>query len=228
MISAGKKFTCVVMGDESLLIQCGEALRDRGHDIRAVVTANDQIAAWARTHGVPTLAPGSGLADALSAYDYDWFFSIANLRLIPGDAWRRAREGAANFHDGPLPHYAGLNTPAWAILAGETNHGVTWHALSDGIDEGDILATRDIDIRDDDTGRHCVLRRADRRDRGRDAQGPAAILRDAQILRQGPAPRGCGHHRLRPVRPRNRPPSARADVRPALRQPALTAEDQDH
>lgn len=151
MISAGKKFTCVVMGDESLLIQCGEALRDRGHDIRAVVTANDQIAAWARTHGVPTLAPGSGLADALSAYNYDWFFSIANLRLIPGDAWRRAREGAANFHDGPLPHYAGLNTPAWAILAGETNYGVTWHALSDGIDEGDILATRDIDISDDDT-----------------------------------------------------------------------------
>lgn len=151
MTEAGKTIACVVMGDESLLIQCGEALRDRGHDIRAVVTANDQIAAWAKSHGYPALAPGKDLEEALAPYDYDWFLSIANLRLIPAGVWRKAREGAANFHDGPLPHYAGLNTPAWAILAGETRYGVTWHALTDGIDEGDIYTTSDIDISDDDT-----------------------------------------------------------------------------
>ena len=149
--SAGKKIACVVMGDESLLIQCSEALRDRGHAIAAVVTANDQIAAWAKSHGLPTLAPGKDLELALAPYAYDWFFSIANLRIIPGGVWRKAGTGAANFHDGPLPRYAGLNTPAWAILAGETRYGVTWHALSDGIDEGDIYAEGAIDISDDDT-----------------------------------------------------------------------------
>ena len=138
MTNAGKKIACVVMGDESLLIQCSEALRDRGHDIRAIVTANAQIADWAKSHGLATLVPGKDLEAALEPYEYDWFFSIANLRLIPAAAWRKAREGAANFHDGPLPHYAGLNTPAWAILAGETRYGVTWHALTEGIDEGDI------------------------------------------------------------------------------------------
>jgi natural product biosynthesis luciferase-like monooxygenase protein len=149
--SAGEKITCVVMGDESLLIQCGEALRDRGHAIAAVVTATDQIAAWAKSQGLPTVAPGKDLEQALAPYAYDWFFSIANLQIIPGGVWRKASAGAANFHDGPLPRYAGLNTPVWAILAGDTRYGVTWHALSDGIDEGDIYAEQAIDISDDDT-----------------------------------------------------------------------------
>jgi len=149
--TAAKKIACVVMGDESLLVQCGEALRERQHKIEAVVTANDQVASWAKGHGIPTLAPGASLEQDLAPYTYDWFFSIANLRLIPKGVWQRAREGSANFHDGPLPRYAGLNTPVWAILAGETGYGVTWHALSEGIDEGAIYAERAFEISDDDT-----------------------------------------------------------------------------
>jgi natural product biosynthesis luciferase-like monooxygenase protein len=149
--SAGKKIACVVMGDESLLIQCSEALRDRGHTIAAVVTANDQITSWAKRQSIPALAPGKNLEQALAPYSYDWFFSIANLRIIPKGIWHKAGTGAANFHDGPLPRYAGLNTPAWAILAGETRYGVTWHALSEGLDEGDIYAEQAIDISEGDT-----------------------------------------------------------------------------
>ena len=33
---------------------------------------------------------------------------------------RLPRRMAINFHDGPLPRYAGLNTPVWALLNGET------------------------------------------------------------------------------------------------------------
>lgn len=149
--SAVKTITCALMGDESLLVQCGEALRDRGHTIVAVITATESIASWAGSHGVPVLAPGGSLEQDLAPYAYDWFFSIANLRKVPESIWRRARDGSANFHDGPLPLYAGLNTPAWAILAGETGYGVTWHALSDRIDEGDIYATSAFEISDDET-----------------------------------------------------------------------------
>lgn len=151
MQRAVKSMSCTLIGDESLLVQCGEMLRDRGHAIVAVVTATDAIASWARTHDLPVLAPDSDLETKLAPYAYDWLFSIANLRKVPEGVWRRAREGSANFHDGPLPRYSGLNTPVWAILAGETRYGITWHALSDGIDEGDILATRDLEISDDET-----------------------------------------------------------------------------
>ena len=149
--SASMKIECVVAGDESLLIQCGEVLRERGHTVRAVVTDNEQIAAWAEANGLPVVPPGAGLERALAAYTYDWFFSIANLRIIPASVWRKARHGAANFHDGPLPQYAGLNAPAWAILAGETRYGITWHALSDRIDEGDIYIEHAVDISEEDT-----------------------------------------------------------------------------
>jgi len=148
--NAARKIACVVMGDESLLIQCGEVLGERGHSIAAVVTGSDQIASWARSKDLPVLAPGS-LEQDIAPFAFDWFFSIANLRLIPRSVWGRAKDGAANFHDGPLPRYAGLNTPAWAILSGETGYGITWHALSDGIDEGDIYAERAFDISEDET-----------------------------------------------------------------------------
>ena len=139
------------MGDGSLLLQCGDALRERGHTIRAVVTGSEQVAAWARGCEIPVVAGDRDLGEALSDVSYDWFFSIANLRLVPDVVWQRARKGSANFHDGPLPRYAGLNAPAWAILGAEKNYGVTWHAITSSLDEGDIYAQSFFDIEADDT-----------------------------------------------------------------------------
>jgi len=62
-----------------------------------------------------------------------------------------AKPADLNFHDGPLPRYAGLNTPAWAIINGETQHGVSWHMIEGGVDEGDLLAQEMIDIAGDET-----------------------------------------------------------------------------
>ncbi|HEX2842511.1 MupA/Atu3671 family FMN-dependent luciferase-like monooxygenase [Hyphomicrobium sp.] len=139
------------MGDTSLLIQCGDSLRSRGHDIALVISANSAIDEWARANGIDTVSPETRFADAVAASAFDWFFSIGNLRLIPGPVWRQARKGAVNFHDGPLPAYAGLNTPAWAILAGEPRHGVTWHALADSVDTGDIYAQHTFEIGEGET-----------------------------------------------------------------------------
>ena len=147
----GKAISCALIGDESLLIQCGELLRERGHTIVATITGSDAVADWARSHELPVLSPGKTLEQDLAPYTYDWFFSIANLRMIPAPIWKRARVGAANFHDGPLPRFAGLNCPAWAILGGETDYGVTWHALSEGIDEGDIYGTASFEIGEEET-----------------------------------------------------------------------------
>ena len=149
--SAAAKLNCLLIGDGSLLIQCGALLLAHGHHIAGVVTANDAIADWARENGAAVVAPGQGLADRLAGKTYDWLFSIANLSLVPAAVWQAATSGAANFHDGPLPRYAGLNTPAWAMLAGETQYGVTWHAMSDEVDEGDIHVQSTFDIDEDET-----------------------------------------------------------------------------
>lgn len=141
----------VLMGDQSLLAQCGETALRRGHRIVAVVTASETVARWADKAELPLIDAGSDIAAALADVDFDWFLSIANLRIVPRAVWDRAREGAANFHDGPLPHYAGLNTPAWAILNGETSHGITWHAMTEAVDAGGVYVTRHFEIGPDET-----------------------------------------------------------------------------
>ena len=138
-------FSSYLMGAESLLVQCAELILQRGHVIRGVITDNREIIKWADTHSIPVLKPGKGLAQRITE-DFDWFFSIANLRILPQAVLSKAKSGAINFHDGPLPHYAGLNAPNWALLNGERQHGVTWHKIEGGLDEGNILAQRFFDI----------------------------------------------------------------------------------
>jgi natural product biosynthesis luciferase-like monooxygenase protein len=151
MVTEMTKLTCAVIGDELLLAQCAQTLLSRGHAIAVVVTASPRVRQWATEKAIPTIEPGSDLADRLGPFQYDWLFSIANLRLVPEAVWRKARYGAVNFHDGPLPELAGLNTPSWAILKGATSHGVRWHAITAGIDEGDIYASQEFDIGPDET-----------------------------------------------------------------------------
>jgi natural product biosynthesis luciferase-like monooxygenase protein len=144
-------FSCVVMGNESLLIQCAERLLQGGDKIQAVITRQPDIRSWATVRGLRVEAPGEGLAERLEGLSFDWLFSIANLSVIPQAVLERATRGAINFHDGPLPRHAGLNAPVWAILAREKQHGVTWHMIEGGIDEGDIVQQRLFDMAPNET-----------------------------------------------------------------------------
>ena len=117
-----------------------------GHSVPAVVTRCPEFRAWAEAEGVALIAPGKDLRNRLQSFDFEWILSIANLDLITDDVLALARRGAVNFHDGPLPAYAGLNAPVWALLNGETSHGVTWHRIAGGVDEGNILAQRMVEI----------------------------------------------------------------------------------
>lgn len=142
--------SALLIGNESLTAECGNLWLDRGHTIAAVITREAKVADWAAAKGLPVIAPGAGLAARCEGLTADWVLSVANLSLVPDAVLARARQGGVNFHDGPLPAYAGLNAPVWAMLAGETRHGITWHLMTSGIDEGEILAARCFDIAPDD------------------------------------------------------------------------------
>lgn len=143
-------FSCVLIGNESLLVECAKVLLRRGHSIRTIASRNAEVVAWAEGAGLSVVAPGKGIENRITG-EFDWLLSIANLSLLPETLIARARMGAVNFHDGPLPRYAGLNAPVWAKLNGETRHAVTWHRIEGGVDEGRILVQAFFDISDDDT-----------------------------------------------------------------------------
>jgi methionyl-tRNA formyltransferase len=152
-------FGCYVMGNESLAVQCAEVLLAHGNAVRGVITRDDGIAGWAKKKGIRVITPGpSGpgfpsLRDRIreDAEPFEWLFSIANLSIIPDDVLALPTKGSINFHDGPLPRYAGLNAPSWAILKGEKEHGISWHLIEGGIDEGDVLESERFTLGESDT-----------------------------------------------------------------------------
>ena len=140
----------LIIGNESLTIQCAESLLVRGHTIAALVTRNPDIRAWGQAKGVRVEAQGKDLEARLAGLQVDWLLSIANLNVIP-DAVLALADQAVNFHDGPLPRYAGLNAPVWAILNLEPQHGITWHRMIAGVDEGPILEQRLFEVAPNET-----------------------------------------------------------------------------
>jgi len=137
---------CVLVGSESLLIQCAQTLEQRGHQVIAVVSQRAAIRKWAAERGIRLLRDAKALVAATDLQPFDYLFSITNLSVLPDAALAMPTRGAINFHDGPLPEYAGLNTPIWALLNGEAGHGVTWHAMTSDVDAGDIYTQRRFDI----------------------------------------------------------------------------------
>lgn len=143
-------FSCVMVGNESLLVECAKVLVQRGHEIRTIASRNADVITWAEGAGIPVVAPGAGLEARLDP-GFDWLFSVANLSVLPEAVLSMASKGAVNFHDGPLPRYAGLNAPVWALINGERQHGITWHLIETEIDAGDIIEQVLFDITEDDT-----------------------------------------------------------------------------
>ncbi|ATG42414.1 MupA/Atu3671 family FMN-dependent luciferase-like monooxygenase [Phaeobacter piscinae] len=139
-------FSCIVLGNESLLVACADTLLARSHSISAVVTKDAEIRQWAADKGLTVLEDARDFDGSV-----DWLLSIANLEIIPDSVLARAANGGVNFHDGPLPRYAGLNTPNWALIEGAEGYGITWHMIEGGVDEGDILAQRLFAIAGDET-----------------------------------------------------------------------------
>lgn len=136
----------LLIGNESLTIQCATQVLDRGQRVAALLSDSAAVRDWGRARGLTVAMP-----DAVPDVRVDWLLSVAYLRLVPPALLAQAAQGGVNFHDGPLPRYAGLNAPVWAILNGEARHGITWHRMTSGVDEGNILVERSFDILPDDS-----------------------------------------------------------------------------
>ena len=134
------QFQCYLIGRESLLLQCAETLRDRGHTISGVISNEPAIINWLTENDIPHIAHDAHLFERLRQESFDYLFSITNLSIIADEILELPQKGAINFHDGPLPRYAGLHATSWALMNQEQSHGITWHTMSSGVDKGEILS----------------------------------------------------------------------------------------
>ncbi len=135
-----------LVGAQSRLIQCGLVLLEKNHEILGVVSADPAVKQWANQKNLPHLSPDSDYVSVMRRSPFDLLLSIDNPIILPAEALGLARKFSINFHDGPLPRYAGVNVTDWAILNRETTHGVTWHEMLERLDAGDILKQRSFPV----------------------------------------------------------------------------------
>jgi amino acid adenylation domain-containing protein len=132
--------SCLLIGEGSLLLRCADLLAQRAYRIVAIVTHDQALQASFPIY--------SSIAEAVGDLRErpDLLFSIVNRFILTTDEIQIATLAAINYHDSPLPRYAGVNAPSWAILHGQPLHGVSWHLLSAGIDTGNILVQHEFAV----------------------------------------------------------------------------------
>ncbi len=152
----------LLVAEESAGIQVLRMVSGSEHDLIAVLTepptrgGGATVASVAETLGVPVLPSTSvrdpEFAEWMRSKEIDLLLNVHSLYVIHADLVAAPRIGSFNLHPGPLPAYAGLNAPSWAIYQGESSHAVTVHWMEPGIDTGAIAYETSFEIADDDTG----------------------------------------------------------------------------
>lgn len=84
--------------------------------------------------------------------DVDLLLNVHSLHVAQPEVVAAPRIGSFNLHPGPLPEYAGLNAPSWAIYDGRTEHAVTLHWMEAEVDAGPIAYSEEFPIDPSDTG----------------------------------------------------------------------------
>jgi len=145
------KFSCFVIGEGTLPIQCAEIILKQGHRILGIISFDKLIIDWAKAKSISHFQPTDELKTFLTQQPFDYLFSIVNNCILSKEIIELPRKHAINYHDAPLPRYAGVNATSWGLINQDKIYGITWHLMSDIVDAGDILIQVPINIAEDDT-----------------------------------------------------------------------------
>jgi methionyl-tRNA formyltransferase len=98
--------------------------------------------------------------EAIAALRPDFLFSFYFREMIQARFLDLPRLGAYNLHGSLLPHYRGRAPINWVLLKGESQTGITLHAMTPKPDDGDILGQTRIPIAWDETALSLTERSA--------------------------------------------------------------------
>jgi methionyl-tRNA formyltransferase len=153
----------LLIGEESAGAQTLKLMANGPHNLVGVMASSSRKATggmtvWqlAEKMGIRTwpaeLVKDPNFADVIRTEKVDLLLNVHSLFVIKGEIVEAPGFGSFNLHPGPLPRYAGLNAPSWAIYYDEKKHGVTLHKMLAGIDTGPIAYQAIFDIEEEDTG----------------------------------------------------------------------------
>lgn len=110
--------------------------------------------------GIPVFQPlklrGTEVLDNIKELAPDIITVIAYGKLLPSALLELPVYGCINAHASLLPKYRGAAPIQYAIMNGETKTGITIIRMNEGLDTGDMIVSREIDILDNDDASSMV------------------------------------------------------------------------
>ena len=158
----------VMCGTPAFAVPTLQAVLAAGHNVALVVTQPDRpvgraaaltppaLKAAALDCVLPFVQPGKiknnlEFRAQLEAIAPDAILIVAYGRIVPKWMLDLPRFGNLNLHGSLLPKYRGAAPIQWAIANGETVTGVTTMRIDEGLDTGDMLLQRSLDVAPDAT-----------------------------------------------------------------------------
>ena len=154
---------------------------------RGMQLAMSPVKQLALQHGLPVLQPATLKTDeaqrSIAVLDADVMVVAAYGLVLPKAVLQMPRYGCLNIHASLLPRWRGAAPIPRAILAGDSETGITIMQMDEGLDTGDMLLRRACPIEPDDTAQTLHDRLAE--------MGAECIIEALRLLQEG---------RLAPVR----------------------------
>jgi len=154
------------MGTPDIAAVCLRRLLDDGHNITSVVTREDKprgrgnvmtptpVKLLAEEAGIPVYTPKTlrdgAFMEILAAHSPELIVVVAYGKILPAEVIDFPKYGCINAHVSLLPKYRGAAPMQRAIMAGESETGVTIMYMDVGLDTGDIITMEKFPIADTD------------------------------------------------------------------------------
>lgn len=87
----------------------------------------------------------------LKKFNADIFVVISFGQMLKKEVLEIPRLYALNVHGSLLPEYRGASPTNWAVINGDKKSGITIISMNEKMDEGDVVASKEVPIEDNDT-----------------------------------------------------------------------------
>ena len=115
----------------------------------------DPVKEAAIEHGLPLYQPSNfkdqSVLDEMRGLNADLMVMAYVIIFVPEEARNVPTQGSICFHPSLLPLHRGPSSINWPIIGGATQTGLTYFWPDDGLDEGEILLQKTVEISPNDT-----------------------------------------------------------------------------
>lgn len=158
----------VFMGTPDFATESLKALDKANYDVLSVVTNPDRpkgrgmkliaspVKQYAEDRGMKIYQPkkvkgNTEFIEELKRQNPDVICVVAYGKILPKEVLKIPKYGCINVHGSLLPKYRGAAPIQWSILNGDKTTGVTTIYMDEGMDSGDMILKKEVEIGENET-----------------------------------------------------------------------------